>query len=101
MVEICKKCNNLIAASGHKCPPEWQAIDGDDGELGPEDEPEYTAYGNTAEDAALWLAEQEFSNWDYPRVMSIWVRRDDTDTWKKFNITVEAVPSFSATEVKE
>ena len=55
---------------------------------------------NDPESAALKYAEENFSNWDYPSEMEIWVRKDDEQPWEKFEIGVEQVPSFYASKKK-
>ncbi len=88
----CPNCERYEFLSRHKCPPEWQVIlnDYDD-----PDEPR-RAFGETSEDAVLDVAERKFEEWDCPSNMELWVRKSSDDPWEKFDISVEAVPSFSA-----
>ena len=99
MSSFCKDCGRFISQwKEHTCPPGWQAVRPEHGD--PEDESTfYNAFGEEAEDAALDIAERKFSDWEYPREVEIWVRQNPTDDWSKFEITVESVPSFSASPV--
>ncbi len=96
---ICKNCGQFKGVSrDHECAPCWQSVRPEYGD--PEDESTfYNAFGEEAEDAALDIAERKFSDWEYPREVEIWVRKNPTDEWSKFEITVESVPSFSASPV--
>jgi hypothetical protein len=83
----------------HICPPHWEAIreDYDD----PDDESTYRkAFGSDADVAAEDLVSRFFSDWDYPREVIVWVRKDASEPWRKFEVSVEPVPSFSAVEIK-
>jgi hypothetical protein len=95
----CKDCGEFIYTSCiHICPPSWQAIRPE--YCDPDDESTfYKAFGHDAEGAALELAERRFSDWEYPREIEIWVRKTAADNWQKFEITVESVPSFTASPV--
>lgn len=92
------ECGRFLS-DNHICPPSWQAIRAD--YCDPEDESTfYKAFGNDADDAAINLAERNFSNWEYPRYVEIWVRKLSTDPWQKFEVTAEAVPSFDAQPIE-
>ena len=95
----CKECGQYKSSfSEHKCPPRWQAVRPEYGD--PDDESTfYQAFGVDAEIAALELAERKFSDWEYPREVEIWVRKSPTDEWQRFEISVESVPLFSATQL--
>ena len=90
----CKKCGEYGWSESHRCAPQWNAIcpDCDDA-----DAPE-KAFGSDAKEAALYFAEQNFSRLDYPENCEIWVKKEDETEWQKFDITVEAIPSFYATQ---
>ena len=79
----------------NKCSPKWQAIlyEYDD-----ENAPKQ-AFGFDPEVAALSFAEDNFSAWEYPEKMEIWIRKPGDIEWQKFEVTVESVPSFSATKI--
>lgn len=96
---FCKECGAYKSDySTHVCAPRWQAVRPEYGD--PEDESTfYKAFGHDAEAAALEVAERKFSDWDYPHNIEIWVRQNSTDEWKKFEISVESVPSFSASQL--
>lgn len=92
----CKECGAYLSSyREHACPPSWQAIRHD--YCDPEDESTfYKAFGHDAEHAALDIAERKFSEWEYPRSVEIWVRKNQNESWIKFEVLVEAVPSFTA-----
>lgn len=94
--DFCKECGAYISSfREHVCPPSWQAVRPEYGD--PEDESTfYKAFGHDAESAALDVAERKFSDWEYPREVEIWVRKNAANEWVKFEITVQSVPSFSA-----
>ena len=92
--EKCRNCGEWGWSGSHACPPRWEAVAvnrGDDPE-----NPERHCFGADAESAALALAEDKFSDWEWPDEMVIWVRKEGDDEWQKFSISVEAVPSFTA-----
>lgn len=94
MIDRCQICKEALYEwrQPHRCAPRWECVmkDYDD-----EQEP-VACFSNHSE--AEFVAEQfaaqrfsgEGSEWE------IWVRKDETQEWKKFNVTVEAVPSFTA-----
>jgi len=90
----CEKCGDWEFANIHKCLPLWDAIV-------PEfdDEILRTSSGHGAGDAAENLLERNFAEWDHPGEMEIWVRKREDSEWQKFNVTVQAVPEFSASEI--
>lgn len=93
--ERCSNCGEYDFLDKHKCQDEWQAIRAEY-----HDERDYEkAFGYDAESAALKYAENNFSLWRWPEKMEIWVRKPGETAWRKFQITVEAVPSFSASEL--
>ena len=91
----CKNCGEIGFLDSHKCKPVWDAILQDYNDT---DEPMKT-FGYEAESAALKFAEDNFSNFDYPEEMEVWVKKPDEIDWQKFYITVESVPSFTATKI--
>jgi hypothetical protein len=97
---LCPDCGEYLSSfNEHKCPPKWQAIRPD--YCDEHDESTYyAAFGYTAEDAALHIAENNFSNWDYPSEVEIWVRRSLTDIWEKFSVYVLSVPSFTCQKME-
>lgn len=95
----CQNCKEWDWTGSHVCPPSWEAVvveRGDDPE-----NPERSCFGADAEKAALSLAEKNFSNWECPEEMEIWVRQSPDDEWQKFKITVEPVPSFTAENITQ
>ena len=94
---LCKNCGEYGIFEYHKCKPEWEAIYVDYHE---EDDPR-KAFGFDAESTAERFAKKNFSAWDYPTELEIWVRKPDEIEWKKFDIEVRSKPVFSATEKKE
>jgi hypothetical protein len=56
------------------------------------------ARGNDPEEAALYLADRHFSDWDFPDQMEIWVKKPEDTEWVKFDISVQAVPEFTANQ---
>lgn len=91
--ERCPICRNYGWTNTHKCPTKWQAILH---EYYDEEEPGYVYCNGDAQEAVELFADQNYSNWDYPRNMEIWVRKDTDEPWDKFDVYVEAVPSFSS-----
>ena len=91
----CPNCHEWAFLDSHTCQPEWKAIcaDYDD-----ESEPG-KIFGLDAESAATKYADQNFSSWEYPDEMEIWVRQGDEE-WQKFSVSVELVPEFTATRIK-
>lgn len=76
----------------HRCPPRWEVIrpDYDDPE-----EPNncYSHHIDHEQVAEQFIAERfdgEGSEWE------VWVRKDESEEWQKFTVTVEPVPSFTA-----
>lgn len=95
-IERCPRCKaNLYEwRLPHICPPQWEAILKDYHE---EEEPvEFFSDGFDEERVAESFAASIHSDCDYPREMEIWVRKHSDDEWKKFTVTVEMVPSFTA-----
>lgn len=91
----CKNCGEYCFLSQHNCAPEWQAIYiGWDNEETPE-----KAFGGDAGIAAEKYIERHFWDWDYPEEAEIWIRKSDQDKWQKFNVEVQQVPEFTATEI--
>jgi FKBP-type peptidyl-prolyl cis-trans isomerase 2 len=90
---MCPNCGEYDWKSKHKCRPEWQAIYVDWNDV---DDPA-KAFGSDAEQAVEQFAGRNFSNWDYPDEMEIWVRKPGDNEWQKFEVTVESVPEFTAT----
>jgi hypothetical protein len=88
----CPICHEYDWKSTHQCKPCWDVIRV---EWHDEDDPRHS-YGYDAEAAVLKFAEDNFSNWEYPMSMEIWVRRTREEEWQKFEVDVETVPSFSA-----
>lgn len=85
---FCNKCGGYTrVGKRHKCPPQWNAIYGG----------EYCdAYGWSAEDAALWLAEKHWSDWGHPDEMEICIRDPETGDWIVFLVEVDVSPEFYA-----
>ena len=92
----CPRCKEYDHMGIHNCKPSYEAIRF---EYHDEDDPE-TVFADGLEEAALTFAEISFSNWEYPREMEIWVRKDPDDEWAKFEVSVESFPSFSATPIQ-
>lgn len=90
----CNICGKYDRLDTHKCPPKWEAVVinpcGDDPSF-----PDRTAFGVDAETAVLDLAEENFSNWDCPDAIEIWVRATADSEWRKYEISVAPVPSFT------
>lgn len=95
----CKDCGEYIISScAHECPPCWQAVRPNEDD--PEDESTfYKAFGHDAQSAALDIAERKFEDWGFLREVEIWVRQNPSDQWSRFEVSVEFVPSFSASPV--
>lgn len=95
----CKNCGAFcINLSFHECPPEWQAVRPDYGD--PDDPLNfYRAFGYDGEEAAQWLADANFAEWEYPSEIEIWVRQRPSSDWEKYKIVVNHVPSFSAQKI--
>lgn len=91
----CLTCDKFDWTGIHECPPKWEAILNN---YHDEDEPGFVFSDGDAENAAVKFANEHFGDWDYPSEMQIWVRKDEDDPWRKFDVTVESVPMFSAVE---
>ena len=95
--EKCKICGAYDWRDKHKCPPRWEAlcVDHDDEE----------DFGHTfaydAEPAAQKYAEENYSNWEYPEELEIWVRESAEARWQKFNVYVQMTPEFTAYPKKD
>lgn len=78
----------------HTCAPCWEVIryDYDD-----EEEPRFCYSHHISPEQ---VAEQFVSEWfdGEGSEWEIWVRKNPSDEWHKYTVTVEAVPSFTATE---
>jgi len=97
----CPNCGKYDFLDKHKCGKQWEAYLIDNGAEPDEEYTEkYKAFGNEPTCAAEDLAEKQFSNWDYPEVIEIWLREDSKSEWIKVGITVETVPQFSGTIIK-
>jgi hypothetical protein len=95
--DFCGNCGDFTDLSTHKCPPEWEAVredEFDEDDLG-------KAFGVTTEYAAENFVERNFSSWEYPTELQVWVRKPGETEWSKFVVSVEMIPSFSATEIKD
>ncbi len=88
----CPKCKEWSWLSMHECPPSWEVFLFPDED---EDEPN-TVMSNDSESAALKYVEDNFSDWEHPEDMEIWVRKNENLPWERFDISWEAVPSFYA-----
>jgi hypothetical protein len=40
-----------------------------------------------------------FSNWDYPKEITVYLRQDPAEDWREFEVEVQATPTFLVTEV--
>ena len=101
----CPNCGKYDFQDNHKCGKQWEAYLLDYGFDNQDDPSEdthtrYKAFGNKPTCAAEDLAEEQFSNWDYPEVIEIWLREDSKSEWIKVGITVETVPQFSGTIIE-
>jgi hypothetical protein len=88
----CSICKEYGWKDTHQCQPSWDIIRAD---YHDEDDPQ-RSYGYDAESAVIKFAEDNFSNWEYPNSIEIWIRVSEDDEWQKFEVEVESVPSFSA-----
>ena len=94
-LERCKNCGEYAFMDKHFCPPEWQVLI-----------PDYhdnfvKGFGCDSEAVAERYIEKHFSDLDYPEECEIWIRKDISFDWVKFDVLVSSVPSFSATRKKE
>jgi hypothetical protein len=90
----CTICGDWDFMSHHTCKPLWYAIRPD---YNDEDDPQ-NVYANDAEQAAETFVSDNFSNWEYPMDVEVWVKSCCDDEWRKFDVGVETMPQFSATE---
>ena len=90
--EQCKVCGQW-GYMPHKCPPVWEVFMPD---YGDEDEADL-AHGEDEEIAVGNYAALMFERREHPIDMEIWSRKDETEEWHKWNITVEDIPSFEIT----
>ena len=54
------------------------------------------SYGKDQEQAIAKYCENNFSNWEYPQMIKIWIRLDKNHEWEKFIVEVHSVPEFKA-----
>ena len=80
--ERCKNCGSYAFLDGHKCPPEWEACESCD-----EDDIK-RVFGCDAKSAAEKCLEENFSNWDYPEEMEIWITSPSYQTTKSLPLTI-------------
>jgi hypothetical protein len=93
----CKICDEYGWENSHVCNPLWNAVLYEyNDDTNPDDW--YEARGNDPEEAALYLADRHFSDWDFPDQMEIWVKKPEDTEWVKFDISVQAVPEFTANQ---
>jgi hypothetical protein len=86
----CTKCGEW-GWSSHRCKPTWFVRPDyyDEGE-------ERTVYANDPEEAATKFLDERFSDFDYPKSMTVIVINPDHTEQHTVEIEVEAVPSFHA-----
>lgn len=72
---FCNNCRLHVWLDSHRCAPMWQVYSVDRKNMNDL----YIVYGYDAEDAALELAADKFSDWDYPETMQLWARRPGDD----------------------
>ena len=92
----CKNCGEFAFLKGHTCRPEWEVISFEQND---KNQPK-RSFGFEANEAAEKYAEQNFSRWDYPEEMEIWVRKPNME-WQKFDVSVEFIPSFTASIIPD
>ena len=95
--EMCKVCGEYYFSSIHTCQPRWEVFCED---WNDEDNPK-AIFARTPEGAAVKFMEINFSNLDYPDEEEVSVRKGPEDEWQRFTVTVETVPSFSATKMED
>lgn len=98
MNDICKTCGRwMMFPSPHKCAPAWECAREDGFEYGIR-----KIYGVDEEDAAEKFAERDDANSaEYPEDRIVLVRPASRDgPVKKFNVTLESTPVYSAHEIK-
>lgn len=89
--ERCPICKEHDFMGAHRCKPSYEVRpDYDDGG------DTSTIYADSPEEAAENFLEKHHSDYDYPSSMTVVVTRDDEE-WV-FEIEVETVPSFTASE---
>jgi len=80
----------------HTCPPRWECVEK---EQGNEDEP--VAFFSAGYDEQRVAEEFAASRFDGTNghEWEIWVRKNEKSEWEKFNVSVESVPSFTASRL--
>lgn len=96
----CPICKRWTFMSHHQCPPAY-GVRLEDWDKEEEEE----VYANSPEDAAITFIEHRFAQFEYPKSATVIVNDWRADHWSgkqyKYEITVEAVPSFSAELIEE
>lgn len=98
--ERCPRCKMYLYEwkLPHVCPPRWQVIDAN---VDDADEPrDYFSDGYNEERVAESFAASRFDGTN-GHEWEIWVRKNEDSDWKKFNVCVEAVPSFTAIALEQ
>lgn len=95
--EKCRQCGEYGFTESHRCPSAWlvrrEHYDDDDAQ---------TVYADDAGEAAEKYADKNFADWEYPTSpIDIAVRSKTDEAWRRFEVSVEAVPEFHAHEVPE
>ena len=98
----CPVCAEYGFLSSHKCPPVWEIVRIDYGSDPTDAEIEdlygiQTAYGKTKEATVEQYCYDRFGHWDYPREIEVWIRKDATQEWAKYEVEVQTMPVFQAT----
>jgi hypothetical protein len=82
----CPKCGEW-GGSFHRCKPVWFVRTEDD-------DSESKVYANDAEEAAEKFIDENFSNLDYPKYLTVIVVNPERTEQHTVEIEVEPVPSF-------
>jgi len=94
----CKICGEYGWLDTHKCQQAWDAVTSD---YDPKYEDVERVYAGSGKEAAEKCLGEHHSDWDYPEELEMWVRKVGETKWEKYMVTVEPVPEFTATPIKE
>lgn len=91
---ICPICRETLYKwkLPHTCKPAWQCVVVDRHEI---DEP-ITVYSDAFDEQGVAETCAALHNDDGESSWEIWVRKDDSQPWKKFKVEMEMVPSYTA-----
>jgi hypothetical protein len=86
----CPICKEYAWLDKHECQQKWEVVRP---EYGDENDPDFS-YGHDQEQAITKYCDDNFSNWEYPSEIKIWIRIDEDQEWEQYMVDVRSVPEF-------